>query len=421
MRARKGGNIGFVSTRIEGTDGVSLEIAKWANVLERNGFSCYYFAGSSDRPASKSFLVKEAHFAHPAVRRISKACFGKRVRSPDATRAVHELRELLKKELYRFAERFSIGLLIVENALAIPMNIPLGLALAEFIAETGMPSIGHHHDFFWERKRFLVNCVEDYLSWAFPPSLKSLVHVVINTIASEQLSYRKGLSNIVIPNVYDFSSPPEPPDDYCTGLRKELGLSPGDLFVLQPTRAVPRKQIERSIELVSRLKLKKPVLVISHSVRDEGTEYSRRLLEYAKAMGVKLVSIENRVGPERGRTPSGRRIYTIGDVYRCADLVTYPSGFEGFGNAFLEAVYYKKPIVVNRYSTYIADIEPKGFDLITLGGFVTEKTLDKVRRVLGDEKKRHRTVELNYRLAARHFSFEVLEKELIPLVERALR
>jgi len=31
-------NIGFVSTRFAGTDGVSLESSKWANVFEYNGF-----------------------------------------------------------------------------------------------------------------------------------------------------------------------------------------------------------------------------------------------------------------------------------------------------------------------------------------------------------------------------------------------
>ena len=53
-------NIGFISTRIAGTDGVSLEIEKWADVLERNGYSCYYFAGELDRRQSISFLVEKA-------------------------------------------------------------------------------------------------------------------------------------------------------------------------------------------------------------------------------------------------------------------------------------------------------------------------------------------------------------------------
>ena len=46
--------VGFVSTRIAGTDGVSLEIAKWAEVIERVGIECYYIAGESDRPAERT-------------------------------------------------------------------------------------------------------------------------------------------------------------------------------------------------------------------------------------------------------------------------------------------------------------------------------------------------------------------------------
>jgi len=35
-------NIGFISTRIAGTDGVSLEIAKLATILRRLGHDCCY-------------------------------------------------------------------------------------------------------------------------------------------------------------------------------------------------------------------------------------------------------------------------------------------------------------------------------------------------------------------------------------------
>ena len=43
-------NIGFISFRFQGTDGVSLETSKWAEVLEEMGHTCYYFSGLSDRP-----------------------------------------------------------------------------------------------------------------------------------------------------------------------------------------------------------------------------------------------------------------------------------------------------------------------------------------------------------------------------------
>ena len=46
--------IGFIATRISGNDGVSLEIGKWAEVLQRLGHTCYYIAGQSDRPDDKS-------------------------------------------------------------------------------------------------------------------------------------------------------------------------------------------------------------------------------------------------------------------------------------------------------------------------------------------------------------------------------
>ncbi len=78
--------------------------------------------------------------------------------------------------------KFSLEALIIENALTIPINLPLGLALTEFIAETGYPVIAHHHDFYWERQRFMNNSVQDYLAAAFPPDLPSIRHVVINSV-----------------------------------------------------------------------------------------------------------------------------------------------------------------------------------------------------------------------------------------------
>lgn len=50
----------------------------------------------------------------------------------------------------KFFEQFGLNMLIVENALTIPMHIPLGVALAEIIAERQIPTVAHHHDFFRE-------------------------------------------------------------------------------------------------------------------------------------------------------------------------------------------------------------------------------------------------------------------------------
>ena len=64
--------------------------------------------------------------------------------------------------------------------------------MTEVIAETGIPAIAHHHDFAWERERFTVTSGADYLAAAFPPTLPSLVHVVINTMQQKELAGRYG-------------------------------------------------------------------------------------------------------------------------------------------------------------------------------------------------------------------------------------
>ena len=183
---------------------------------------------------------------------------------------------------------------------------------------------------------------------------------MINSHASAQLSLRTGISSLVCPNVMDFANPPPPPDAYAADVRQALGLDEDELLILQPTRVVQRKGIEHAIELVHRLG-RKAKLVISHASGDEGYDYERRLREYSDLMGVNTLFVSDIINEHRGTTDDGHKIYTLEDIYPFADLVTYPSTFEGFGNAFLEAVYFRKPIVVNNYSIYHKDIKPKGF------------------------------------------------------------
>jgi len=87
------------------------------------------------------------------------------------------------------------------------------------------------------------------------------------------------------------------------------------------TRIVPRKRIERAIELVRRLDLP-AALVISHSSGDEGTEYENYLREYAALMQVKVIFAYDRVNHNRGLTPDGRKIYSLADVYTAAEYRT---------------------------------------------------------------------------------------------------
>ncbi len=406
-------NVGFISTRIAGTDGVSLEINKWAEILERNRYDCFYFAGQLSKPKSRSLLSELAFFEHPEILEITEALFGKRKRSTELTEKIQKIKQKLKEDIYRFLKKYDIDLIIPENALTIPMNIPLGLAITEVINETAIPTIAHHHDFYWERDRYLVNAGQDYLNMAFPADHPSIRHVVINSIASKELSYRTGISNTIIPNVLDFEQEPDLIEKEHCKLRKIIGLAQNEYFILQPTRIVPRKWIERSIEIVNYMNLKNPTLIISHSSGDEGNEYYRKIVEYAEKLNVRLILIDHLVGDTK---KGDGKEFTVADAYQCADLVTYPSGYEGFGNAFLEAIYYQKPIVVNRYSIYKVDIEPKGFDVITIDGFATKKCITKIKRVLHNEEMRERMVKRNFELGKRYFSYEVAEQKLLYLI-----
>jgi glycosyltransferase involved in cell wall biosynthesis len=413
------GNIGFISTRFSGLDGVSLETKKWAKILEDEGFKCYYLAGEIDCPEEKCFLVEEAHFKHPNILSIYNDCFGTDTRKSSVTRNIHETKKRLKSEIVNFVNKFEIDLLIAENSLTIPLNIPLGIAITEFISETKMPTIAHHHDFYWERKRLLVNAVGEYLHMAFPPVLPSIRHVVINSNADRELSYRTGISSTIIPNVLDFEKPLPPPDEYASDVRENFGIKKDELLILQPTRVVPRKGIEHAIELTSRLG-KKAKLVISHASGDEGFEYEQRLREYSKMLGVDTLFISRRINEHREINGKGEKVYTIWDIYPHADLVTYPSTYEGFGNAFLEAIYSRKPIVVNKYVIFILDIEPKGFKVISLDGYVNDEAVQKTKDIFADSEKREKMVKHNYRLAKRYFSLSVLRRKLKNLIREIL-
>ncbi len=412
---KKGKNVGFIAVRLAGTDGVSLETSKWARIFEKNGFTCYYFAGELDTPPDRSYLLEEAHFTHPDIKNIFDNCFGVRFRGRLITQKIYEMKSRIKDHLYKFIEKFDIGVIVPENTLTIPLNIPLGIAVTEVISEIGLPTIAHHHDFFWERQHFLTNAVWDYLNMAFPPHLPSIQHVVINSSADNQLGLRTGISSTVIPNVMDFENMPAPVDEYAMDVRKSLGIEDDELFVLQPTRVVKRKGIEHAVELVSRLGVKAK-LVISHASGDEGYDYENRIRDYSNLMKVDTIFVSDIINERRGQTISGKKVYTLDDIYPHADLVTYPSNFEGFGNAFLEAIYFKKPIVVNNYSIYSTDIKPKGFSVVEIDGYVTEDVVQRTNDVLKDKSFREKMVNHNYEIAKRYFSYEILEKKLKNLI-----
>ena len=405
-------NIGFVSTRFAGTDGVSLEACKWASVFEASGHRCFWFAGELDRNGDHGFPVPEAHFHHPQNQWITERIFGRSRRQPAVTRAIHALRSSLKNRLHTFISRFDLDLLIAENVLTIPLHVPLGLALTETIAETQIPAISHNHDFYWERLRFSVNAVSDYLRMAFPPNLPNLQHVVINSEARELLAHRAGISSTIIPNVLDFENPPTVDAEKTIEFRRSIGLAEGDRMILQPTRIIQRKGIEHAIELLKSLDDPRNKLVVSHEAGDEGFEYAEWLQAFAREHRVDLRMVSSRMADPWVAPDHRCGKFSLWDVYPHADFITYPSLYEGFGNAFLEAVYFRKPLLINRYATFVRDIEPLGFDLAVMDGYLSPKTVRTVQSILASPDRREKMVSTNYDIAAGHYSYAVLRRRI---------
>jgi glycosyltransferase involved in cell wall biosynthesis len=405
----------FVSTRIMGTDGVSLEIAKWTELLESLGVECRFLCGATDRPLDRSFLVPEANFKHPTIQEINSQCLGRKSRSRDMTGLILKTAEAIKYSIYAAFEQWRPEVVIVENALTLPINLPLGIALDQVLLETEIPCIAHHHDFAWERQRYTVNAVSDFIRAHFPPQRDELIHVVINHQAQQELSRRTGLSSIVIPNVMDFETHSEPDPERCSRFREAVGVREGDVLLLQPTRVVARKGIEHSIELAKALHDRNCKLVITHSNDDEGLQYFRHLDRLANYMGVEVFFAGDLVGSDSEH--QNGKPFSVADAYHACDFVSFPSTYEGFGNAFLEAVYYRKLIFCNRYTIFRSEIEPLGFHVPMMDGFVDDDVIHQVRYYLDDKATYQEATEHNFELARKHFSYRQVLREIRRLLE----
>lgn len=414
-----GRRIGIIATRLAGTDGVSLETAKWVKVLTSLGYECYYFTGESEWPEDRTYLLPEAHFSQPDIKVLNHDLFDDYQRLKETSSEINRQKENIKIHIHKFIDKFKPDLLIAENILSIPMNIPLGLALTEVIVEADIPAIAHHHDFRWERTRYAISGAEDYLRAAFPPTLRQIRHVVINSFAQRQLALRTGLSSTLIPNVMEFNKPSPEIDEYSQDMREELGIHQDEHILLQPTRIVPRKRIQLSIELARRID-RKCVVLISHQSGDEGKNYEAYLREFAQFLGVKVIFGADRFDYIRGLAPDGRKIYSLEDAYLQADLVTYPSRVEGFGNAFLETVYYRRPIVMSTYEIFKTDIQPKGFMIIGFGDYIDNGCINASRQILANPAKAAEMTDLNFDIGQRYYSFNTLEYLLTSLLTECL-
>jgi glycosyltransferase involved in cell wall biosynthesis len=413
--------IGMAATRLGDVDGVSFEVAKWQHVLERLGHEVVFCAGALDPGgAATGMVIPEMHFAHHPAARVTEAAFDPESEPALVRAEIERLASPLHRRLRQWVEAAALDRLIVQNAWAIPMHLPLGLALTRVARETQIPTVGHHHDYWWERERFATSVVPELLDEAFPPDLPNVRHVSINSPAAKELRRRRRLESMVVPNVFDFDQrQPSDAEARARAMRSELGVGDAGLLVVQPTRVVPRKGIELAIEAVARLAHPSAILLITSPAGDEGFEYLVQLEQLAHSLGVDLRYGADRFRPDPDDAVSEalpQPTHSLIDAYLAADVVTYPSLYEGFGNALLEAVFFRRLLVVNRYPVYEADIRPLGFRFVELDGAVTDEAVGLLRILLADADARAAATAHNVAIGRRHLGYDRLARALAELV-----
>lgn len=223
--------VAVVSFRLGGTDGVSIEAAKWVGALRELGHHVSTLAGSGVADRLIEGLASDAP-SPPSFAELSAAL-----------------------------EPFD--LVIVENLASLPLNVAARDVLYDVLAHRA--ALFHHHDLPWQRAYLAhLEGPRDEPGWR---------HVTINELSRREL-HERGIDATVIYNSFD-CSPPRGRRDLT---RRALRLGDETLVAL-PARAIPRKNIEGALALCEELGA---VLWIMGPVEDDYGEELDRVLNASR-------------------------------------------------------------------------------------------------------------------------------------------
>ncbi len=419
--------IGVIIGRIGDVDGVALETEKWIEVLERMGHEIHILSGRFKR----DIIAADNQRKMRCLSFFSPECEWEQNRAfffpPDDPRPLlehlEETSNQVATQVFHWVLDKQIDVLLSENASALPAHLSMGVGIRKAVEHMGIPIVTHDHDFFWERGDRYASPFEEIVrmrDMTFPLQLPNVRHAVINSAMQAELRERFGIESTVVPNVMDFEQPYATRDGYNADLPASIGLDEGDLPLFQITRIVRRKGIEVAIDLVDRLADPRIKLVITGSAADDPRKgYYKELVARIEErhMEDRVIFAYQKILSQRGTSVSGRKIYSLADAYSHAIACTYFSTYEGFGNAFVEAVLAKRPIFVNNYKpVYWPDIGSSGFKTVMLeDNVLTNEAVAEVDRIVRDPALQREIAEHNFTIGKASFSYEVLEDKLTEL------
>jgi glycosyltransferase involved in cell wall biosynthesis len=339
-------SVGMVTFRLGTGDGVSVEVAKWADALRSLGHAVTTVAGAG-----------RADVVLPGL-----GLPGDDGRPPDPPD-----RAEVESALAPF------DLVVVENLCSLPLNPAAADAVASVLR--GRPAVLHHHDLPWQRPHLAHH----------PPPLDDPVwrHVTINELSRHQLARH----DIIATTVYNhFDCEPGPGDR--ARVRGIAGLDEATTLVLQPTRALARKNVAAGIALAESLGATFWLL----GVAEDGYGPALEALVERATCDVVL--------------GSGDGAITAADAYAACDVVALPSSWEGFGNPTVESAIHRRPLAVGPYPV-ARELAGFGFEWYWFGG---EDGLQVPTAQLAGflERPRRRLLEHNHDLARRHFDLRDL-------------